>query len=130
MALHTIVPLVNNQLRVESIIDPGCQIIAMSEDCCHVLVLPYDPTILVNMQSVNGIVDPSLGLVCNIPFLVGSLTVYMQVHVIHSPAYDILIGQPFNVLTESVIRNYHNKDQTITIHDPNSNCIVTIPTIS
>src|SRR6266511_5092214 len=78
MVLHAIVSLVNNQLRVESIVDPGCQIIAMSEDCCHTLALPYDPTILINMQSTNGIVDPLLGLVRNIPFLVGSLTVYMQ----------------------------------------------------
>ena len=92
MALRTIVPLVNNQLKVESIVDPGCQIIAMLEDCCHALVLPYDPMILVNMQSVNSIVDPLLGLVSNVPFLIGLLTVYMQVHIIHSPAYDILIG--------------------------------------
>ena len=63
----------------------------MSEDCCHTLALPYDPTILVNMHSTNSIVDPSLGLARNVPFLIGSLTVYMQVHVIHSPVYDILI---------------------------------------
>src|SRR6266511_297920 len=106
MVLHAIVSLVNNQLRVESIVDPGCQIIAMSEDCCHVLALPYDPTILINMQSANGIVDPLLGLACNVLFLIGSLTVYMQVHIICSPAYDILIGQPFDVLTKSIIRNY------------------------
>ena len=102
----------------------------MSEDCCHALVLPYDPTILINMQSTNSIVDPLLGLARNVPFLIGSLTVYMQVHVIRSPVYDILIGRPFDILTESVIRNYRNKDQTIMIHDPNSNRIVTIPTIS
>jgi len=130
MALRTIVPLVNNQLKVESIVDPGCQIIAMLEDCCHALALPYNPTILINMQSANGIVDPLLGLARNIPFLIGSLTVYMQVHIICSLAYDILIGQPFNVLTESVIHNYRNEDQTIAIHDLNSNCVITIPTIS
>ena len=130
MALRAIVPLVNNHLKVESIIDPGCQIIAMSEECCHALALPYDLTILVNVQSANGIVDPSLGLARNVPFLIGSLTLYMQVHVIRSPAYDILIGRPFDCLTESVIRNYCNEDQTITIHDPNSNRVATIPMIS
>jgi len=50
----------------------------------------------------------------------------MQVHVIRSPAYDILIGQPFDCLTESVIRNYRNEDQTITVHDPNSSRVATI----
>ena len=52
MALRAIVPLVNNHLKVEAIIDPGCQIIVMSKDC-HALMLPYNPTILVNMQSAH-----------------------------------------------------------------------------
>jgi len=64
----------------------------MSEDVCHELALPYDPTIVLHMQSANGTVDPSLGLARNVPFLVGNLTLYMQVHVIRNPAYDILLG--------------------------------------
>ena len=53
----------------------------------------------------------------------------MQVHVIRDPAYDVLLGRPFDVLTESVIRNYRNEAQTITICDPNTSRTVTIPTI-
>ncbi len=128
-ALRAVLPLVNNHLKVESIIDPGCQIIAMSEDVCHELALAYDPSIVLHMESANGTVDPSLGLARNIPFLIGPITVYLQVHVIRSPAYDILLGRPFDVLTESVVRNFRNEDQTITIHDPNSGQIATIPTI-
>jgi hypothetical protein len=128
-ALRSIIPLVDNQLKVEAILDPGCQIIAMSEDVCHELALPYDPTIVLNMQSANGAVDPSLGLARNVPFLIGTLTFYMQVHVIRGPAYDILLGRPFDVLTESVVRNFRNEDQTITVHDPNTNQVATIPTV-
>jgi hypothetical protein len=40
-ALRSIVLLVNNHLKVESILDLGCQIVAMSEDICHELALPY-----------------------------------------------------------------------------------------
>jgi hypothetical protein len=47
------------------------------------------------------------------------ITVYLQIHVICEPAYDILLGRPFYVVTESVVRNYANSDQTITIQDPN-----------
>ena len=128
-ALRAVVPLVNNHLKVESILDPGCQIIAMSEDVCHELALPYDPSIVLHMESANGNVDPSLGLARNVPFLIGPLTFYLQVHVIRSPAYDILLGRPFDVLTESVVRNFKNEDQTITLHDPNSGRVATIPTI-
>src|SRR6202034_4146384 len=40
-ALRSIYPLVDNQQHVESIIDPGSQIIAMSEDVCMDLALIY-----------------------------------------------------------------------------------------
>jgi hypothetical protein len=129
-ALRSIMPLVDNHLKVESILDPGCQIVAMSEEVCHELTLPYDPTIVLHMQSANGTVDPSLGLARNVPFLIGDLTFYMQVHVIRNPAYDILLGRPFDVLTESVVRNFSNEDQTITVHDPNSERVATLPTIA
>jgi hypothetical protein len=128
-ALRAVVPLVNNHLKVQSILDPGCQIVAMSEDVCHELALAYDPSIVLHMESANGSVDPSLGLARNVPFLIGPITVYLQVHVIRSPAYDILLGRPFDVLTESIVRNFKNEDQTITVHDPNSGRVATIPTV-
>ena len=128
-ALRLLVSLINNTSNVECMLDPGCQIIAMSEDVCHELALPYDPTIVLRMQSTNGNVDHSLGLARNIPFVIRNLTLYMQVHVIRSPAYNILLGRPFDVLTESVVRNFRNEDQTITIHDPNSEKVITLPTI-
>ena len=82
------------------------------------------------MQSANGALDMSLGLARNVPFKIGPVTFYMQAHVIDSTAYDVLLGRPFDVLTESVIRNFKNEDQTITIHDPNSGKHITVPTLA
>jgi predicted aspartyl protease len=59
--------VVNNQEQVETIIDPGSQIIAMADSVCHELGLIYDPTIQLNMQSANGEINRSLGLAHNIP---------------------------------------------------------------
>jgi len=84
--------LVDNQTHVESIIDPGLQIITMSDAVCHNLGLHYNPHIQLNMQSANGIIDKSLGLACNIPCCVGDITLYLQIHAIHDPAYNILMG--------------------------------------
>jgi hypothetical protein len=81
------------------------------------------------MQSANGEVDQSLGLARNVPMTLGEITLYVQIHVIRSPAYDILLGRPFDILTESVVRNFANEDQTITIRDPNSGLRATIPTM-
>ena len=127
-SIRSVNALIDNSHKVECILDPGCQIIAMSEAICHKLGLAYDPSIVLHMQSANGNLDQSLGSACNIPFQIGAITMYLQVHVISLPTYNVLLGRPFDVLTESVVRNFANKDQTITIQDPNTGKHVTVPT--
>jgi hypothetical protein len=83
--------VVDNREEVEGIIDPGSQIIAMSEAVCHDIGLVYDPSIKLNMQSANGEVDQSLGLSHNIPCKINTITLYLQIRIIQSPAYDILL---------------------------------------
>jgi hypothetical protein len=100
----------------------------MSEAVSHNLGISYDPSIQLNMESANGGIDHSLGLARNILCRFGDITLYLQIHVIREPAYDIVIGQLFDILMTSVIKNFANKDQTITISDPNSGQIATIPT--
>jgi hypothetical protein len=128
-ALRSITMVIDNREEVEGIIDPGSQIIAMSEAVCHDIGLAYDPSIKLNMQLANGEVDQSLGLSRNVPFKINTITLYLQIHIIWSPAYDILLGQPFDVLTELTVTNFPNEDQTITIIDPNTKHSVTIPTL-
>jgi hypothetical protein len=128
-SIHAVLMDINSKNTVESVVDPGSSIIAMSEDICHELSLAYDPSIHLPMQSANGGIDKTLGLARNVPCELGSITLFMQVHIIHDPAYNILLGCPFDVLTESVVRNYRNKAQTITICDPNSTRSATIPSI-
>lgn len=127
-ALRAVVPRVNGELDVESILDPGCQVVCASEAVWNALGLPYDPTITITLQSANGGLDSSLGLMRDVPFDFGGITVLLQVHVVRDPAYDILLGRPFDVLTESVLKNFKNEDQHLTIQDPNSEAKVTLPT--
>jgi hypothetical protein len=129
-AIRSVFALVDTSQKKECTVDPGCQVIAMSETTCHSLTLAYDPRIKLHMESANGTFDWSLGLARNVPFLIGTITLYLQVHVIRSPSYEILLGRPFDVLTKSVIRNFTNEDQTITITDPNSGKQCTIPTFA
>ena len=127
-ALRSIHLVINNKSKVESIADNGCQIVAMSEAVCHDLALIYDPTVVLNMESANGEINPSLGLARNVPCQIGNITLYLQIHVIREPAYDILLGRPFDILTRSFVQNFPDGNQTITIHDPNSSRTATIPT--
>ena len=101
----------------------------MSDGICNELALIYDPEVVLNMQSANGEIDKSLGLARNVPFLIGDITLYLQVHIIRNPAYNVLLGRPFDILTESIVKNFANEDQTITISDPNTGRKATIPTV-
>jgi hypothetical protein len=85
-ALQSIMMVVDNREEVEGIIDTGSQIIAMSEAVCHDIGLVYNPSIKLNMQSANGEVDQSLGLSHNVPCKINTITLYLQIHIIQSPA--------------------------------------------
>ncbi|EED78174.1 predicted protein [Postia placenta Mad-698-R] len=81
-AIRSIIALVDNKEQIECIVDPSSQIVAMSEEVCLGLNLLFDPTIQLNMQSANGEVDRSLGLIRNVPFRIGEIVLYLQAHVI------------------------------------------------
>ena len=126
--LPTILPLINHNQYIKSVLDPSSQVITMSEAACHALALIYDPHIHLHMQLANREVDKTLGLTCNMPILIRDIMLYIQFHIVRNPMYNILLGRPFNILVESIIQNYSNEDQMITIHDPNSRRIMTVPT--
>ena len=118
-ALCSIVPIIDSCLSIECILDSGCQIIGMSHTIWMMLKSQLNPKHTVSMQSANGTVDRSLGIIENLVFCFGTIELQLQVHIIKDPTYDILLRCPFDVLTESSIKNYRNEDQTITITDSN-----------
>lgn len=128
-ALRAVNLTVDGKANIPAILDGGSQIVAVSKALSDHLGLVYDPRITLNMESANGDVEPSVGLVRNVPCTLGNITFYLQIHVIRNPAYDLLLGRPFEVLTKTVVQNFSNGDQVITIFDPNSGSVATIPTI-
>jgi hypothetical protein len=102
---------------------------AMSKEVCNAFTLYYDLTVWLNMVLVNGSIDQLLGLAHNVPFSIGNITIYLQVHILCILAYNILLGQPFNILTQSIICNYADKNQIITIINPNTSQKATVPTV-
>lgn len=127
-ALRVVFPVINGEGSVESITDSGSQIVSMSGEEATNLGVAYDPSVRILMQSANSQIEKTLGLARNVPFRFGHITIYLQVHVIKSAPYKVLLGRPFEILTESVVRNSKDGSQTITMTDPNSGDKVTIPT--
>lgn len=101
---------------------------AMDNLVAIALGLTWDPDCTIQMQDVHGGVAKTLGLARNIPFRFGDITVYLQCHVQSRAPFMVLLGRPFDVLTESCIQNFGNGDQEITITDPNSKRKCTIGT--
>jgi len=127
-SLRTIHSVVNGSSEEECILDGGSQIVSMSKAVAVRLGLPWDPEICIHMQSANNQIEKSLGLVRNVPFRLDHITVYLQVHVIHEPAYKVLLGRPFDVVTCSIYENDHDGGQIMTIQCPNTKKKITIPT--
>ncbi|EED77223.1 predicted protein [Postia placenta Mad-698-R] len=88
-AIRLIIALIDNKEQIECIVDPGSQIVTMSEEVCLGLNLLFDPTIQLNMQSANGEVDRSLGLIRNVPFRIGEIDdPRHRLLIVDSPAHE------------------------------------------
>ncbi|KAG6829339.1 hypothetical protein H0H93_014496 [Arthromyces matolae] len=119
--LRSLYPIVNGNKHVEAILDSGSQIICMALDKAQQAGLTWDPDITLRMESANKQVNLSVGLAKNVPFKFGDgFTVYLQVHIFVEPAYPILLGRPFDTVTESNIQNLKNGSAIITLRDPNT----------
>src|ERR1700760_4717322 len=106
--------------------DSGSQIIAINRCIAIGLDITWDPNITVRMEDMHGGLASTLGLAKNVPFKFGDITVYLQCHVQNRAPFEVLLGRPFDVLTESEVRTFGNGDTEITIKDPNSSKKVTM----
>ncbi|EDR07505.1 uncharacterized protein LACBIDRAFT_298447 [Laccaria bicolor S238N-H82] len=107
--LQTVFPVINRMGQIECLLDAGSQIIAMDVEVAKKLAISWDPDIKIQMQSANRTVEQTLGLAKNVPFIFGTITVYLQVHIITDP-------------------NYKDRGQTLIIVDPNSTQQRVLPT--
>ena len=71
-----------------------------------------------------------MGLAKNVLFLFGTIMVYLQVHIIRDPAYQVLLGRLFDAITESNIQNLADGGQMVTLRDPNSGSQALSPPLS
>ncbi|KAF5344195.1 hypothetical protein D9757_015266 [Collybiopsis confluens] len=129
-SLRSVYPLVNARLHVESLVDSGSQIVSVSQNTAEKAGLVWDPDIVIYMQSANKGLERSLGLAKNVPFLFGDMTVLLQVHIIKEPAYDLLLGRPFDTLLRTNVQNFEDGRQNITLSDPVTKRRLTIPTFA
>jgi hypothetical protein len=128
LGLRAVYPLVNGIGKVESLLDGGSQIVSMARDTAIELKIAWNPGITVYMESANKAMEQTLGLAKNVPLFFGQIMIYLQVHIIREPAYKVLLGRPFDSVTESLVKNAKNGSQTLTLTDPNTGETVSMDT--
>ena len=127
-SLRSVYPAINGVSEEECILDGGSQIVSMSKEIALKLGLAWDPDIQIHMQSANKQIEKTVGLARNVPFRFNDIVVYLQVHVINAPAYKVLLGRPFDVLTQSQYQNDSKGGMVITIKCPNTQTRATFTT--
>jgi hypothetical protein len=55
-------------------------------------------------RECNKSTEQTLELARNVLFIFGYITVYLQVHVMNNAAYKVLLGRPFDTITESLVK--------------------------
>lgn len=126
--LRAISARINNVGQEECLLDGGSQIVSMAKRIAVAMGLTWDPSIRINMQSANRQVEASLGLARNVPFTLGGITIFLQVHILEDPAYNVLLGRPFDSFTSSKISNEADGNQMLELTDPNTKRRVMVPT--
>jgi len=79
------------------------------------------------MESANGSHDRTMGLLPNLRVVIGECNFYLQVQVIESASFEMLLGRPFFTLAQASTRHFFSGDSHITLL-PNSAKAVTLPT--
>lgn len=126
--LRTIELEVEGKIKVDAILDEGSQIISMRRDVWEKLGIPMRSDKFMVMESANSSREPTMGFLPNLRVSVGDCTLYLQVQVVENASYEILLGRPFLTLTQANTRHLSNGGSYITLVDPNSNQVVTVPT--
>ena len=117
--LRVVYPLINRVGEVELLLDSGSHIILMARNVAKNSKVNWDLDITIEMESANQSVEKMLGLAKNVLFTCRGIMVYLQVHIMSSPAYKVLLGRPFDIITKSLVKNEKDSGQTLTLTDLN-----------
>ena len=128
MPLRAVWLIIEGKISCECLLDGGSQMVRMNENVWKKIGNNLRIQECVEMQAANSGRTLSNGRLENVKFTFGDIDIFLQVQVMTGVPYDVLLGQPFTALTKCVTHEWRNSDAHITIWDPNSDTIITIPT--
>ncbi|KIM48971.1 hypothetical protein M413DRAFT_59278 [Hebeloma cylindrosporum] len=102
----------------------------MRQDIWEKTCLPLRSDHNLTMESANMSTDSTMGLLQNVWMVVGGIEFFVQIQVTENASYEMLLGWPFHTHVELLTKHFKNGDAHITIKDPVTGEIATLPTRS
>lgn len=126
--LRAIYMTINGIGQEECLLDEGSMIVSMSKEVATQLGLHWDPSVRINMESASSHVEKTLGLAKNVRFSIAGLNLFLQVHILESPPYRVLLGLPFKSLASATSRAKLDGTSDLVLTDPNTHEMAVVPT--
>ena len=115
-------------VQMVATIDDGSQIVSIRQDMWERIGLPIRSDKIMLMESANKTKDETMGLLQDLKISIGGYHFYLQVQVVKSAPYEMLLGRPFFTLTQATHKHFEDGESRLTLYDPNTNNKITFPT--
>ena len=99
--LCTIPVKLEGNVEVEAILDDSSQVVSIYRDVWEKLKSPIHTNQAMTMELANGSRDRTMGLLPNLRVIIGECNFYLQVQVIESASFEMLLGCPFFTLAQA-----------------------------
>ena len=117
-----------NGVEPECILDGGAQIIVMRRDIWEQLRVPIIPNRAIPMESANATTSMTLGLIEDQPAQLGPIAFNLQIQVVDSAPFEVLLGRPFFDVTSCEEVSHVGGHHEIRLHDPKNGTAYVFPT--
>ena len=128
LPLRCVEIFLNNMVKVDGIIDSGCQVILMRKDIWEQLRIPLYSQKVMSMESANGTKNYTAGLAPKVKITIGPVDLWCPIQVVETAPFEVLLGRPFMAVAQALTRDSFDGGMEITITDPDSGEHITIPT--
>jgi len=106
LPLWTIEVTLDHTVTVTGIIDSGFQVIIICKDIWERLGMPMKHEQVMFMELANGQSNVTMGMIPNICFSIGEVSLHCQVQVIKEAPFECLLGLPFMCLASTKCQEF------------------------
>ncbi|EAU80276.1 hypothetical protein CC1G_13270 [Coprinopsis cinerea okayama7 len=127
-SIRTISLVLDNRFALRAILDEGSSIVSIPESLWEKTGWAINRDFVISMESANGSITKTLGVVENVHCRVGTIDAFLQVHVVPNAPYCFLLGRPFHVLLKAHFENRADGSVMIELNCPNTHQRILLPT--